>query len=432
MTADGGGDVSSSGESDHAAVESDDAAVKGDHAAVESDDAAVKGDHAAVDGHYDVVVVGVGGMGSAAALELARRGRDVLALERFDIPHARGSSHGYSRIVSRSFYDRGEYMPVYDRACERWEDIEDEWGRQVFYRDGSLTTGEPGTEIVSTARRTAERFDVPHERLTPEKARERFPGYRIPDSHEVVFQPTDGFLVPRDGVCACVDLAHAHGAEIHARTQVQEWTADEGGVTVETDRGDATADDLVVTAGAWTPAVLPVTRDVLEAERQVLGRFRPADPAAGGATHSMAGRFGPDAFSVSAITTENGQYSAFPAYGSPGVKLARVHHREETVDPDEMDMAVTAADEAVLRWFGDRYLAGGTGPTMRLETCLYTNTPDRRFVVDTHPDHPRVHFAGGFSGHGYKFCPVIAEILADLVEGRPSGFDLAPFRFDRF
>jgi len=146
----------------------------------------------------------------------------------------------------------------------------------------------------------------------------------------------------------------------------------------------------------------------------------------------MAGRFGPDAFSVSAITTENGQYSAFPAYGSPGVKLARVHHREETVDPDEMDMAVTAADEAVLRWFGDRYLAGGTGPTMRLETCLYTNTPDRRFVVDTHPDHPRVHFAGGFSGHGYKFCPVIAEILADLVEGRPSGFDLAPFRFDRF
>jgi sarcosine oxidase len=381
--------------------------------------------------HYDAVVVGVGGMGSATALELASRGQDVLALERFNIPHSRGSSHGYSRIVSRSFYDRAAYMPLYDRACELWEQIEREWGQRLFYREGSITTGRPDSPVISTAKRTADRFDVPHELLTPTEAEQRFPGYRIPGDHEVLVQPTDGFLVPRDGVRACVELAHQHGAEIHARAPVVDWSPTAEGVRVRLDAGAAengagdqaggpdrtgtvTADRLAVTAGPWTPAVVEPTRDVLTVERQVLGRFQPHSPDL----------FGPERFPVSAITTEEGQYSAFPAHGTPGVKLARVHHLGETVDPDEVG--------AVLRWFGDRYLAGGTGPTMRLETCLYTNTPDDRFVVDTHPDHPQVCFAAGFSGHGYKFCPVVGKILADLALDDGTDHDITPFRLDRF
>jgi sarcosine oxidase len=388
--------------------------------------------------HYDAVVVGVGGMGSATALELAARGQDVLALERFNIPHSRGSSHGYSRIVSRSFYELPAYMPIYDRACELWEQLEREWGQRLFYREGSITTGRPGSPIISTAKRTADRFEVPHTLLTPAEAESRFPGYRIPDDHEVLVQPTDGFLVPRNGVRACVELAHQHGAEIHARTEVLDWTPTADGVRVQLDAGAAdegdsdesgesesvtvAADTMAVTAGPWTPAVVEPTRDLLRVERQVLGRFQPDSPAL----------FGPEQFPVSAVTTTEGQYSAFPAHGSPGVKLARVHHLEERVDPDEVGTAVTAEDEAVLRWFGDRYLAGGTGPTMRLETCLYTNTPDGRFVVDTHPDHPQVSFAAGFSGHGYKFCPVVGEILADLALAGDTDHDIDPFRLDRF
>lgn len=394
--------------------------------------------------HYDTVVVGVGGMGSATALELARRDQDVLALERFNIPHSRGSSHGYSRIVSRSFYERAAYMPLYDRACELWEQLEREWGQRLFYREGSITTGRPGSPIISTAKRTADRFDVAHELLSPGEAEQRFPGYRIPEDHEVLVQPTDGFLVPRDGVRACVGLAHQHGAEIHARTEVLDWSPTADGVRVRLDPNAAdgggadepasatsgppasavtvTADRLAVTAGPWTPAVVAPTRDVLTVERQVLGRFQPDSPDL----------FGPERFPVSAVTTANGQYSAFPAHGAPGVKLARVHHLEETVDPDEVGTAVTAEDEAVLRWFGDRYLAGGTGPTMRLETCLYTNTPDGRFIVDTHPEHPQVCFAAGFSGHGFKFCPVVGEILADFALDGDTEHDVDAFRLDRF
>ena len=182
------------------------------------------------------------------------------------------------------------------------------------------------------------------------------------------------------------------------------------------------ADALVVTAGAWTPSVLPVTREILQAERQVLGRFQPRDPD----------RFGPESFPVSAITTDEGQYSAFPNYGTPGVKIARVHHRRQAVDPDDMGTAVTEADESILRWFGDRFLAGGAGPTMRLDTCLYTNTPDERFVLDTHPEYPQVCLAAGFSGHGYKFCPVVGEILADLVVEGDTDHRIDPFRLDRF
>jgi len=320
-----------------------------------------------------------------------------------------------------------------------WETLGTEWGTQLFYRRGSLTTGQPGTEVISTAKQTAERFGVPHRLLEPDEAREQFPGYVIPDDHEVLVQPTDGYLVPRDGVRACVDLAHQYGAEIHARTEVRDWTPTDDGVRVRFDGRPSgkpagtsgldegavqtvTADALAITAGPWTPAVVEPTRDVLTAERQVLGRFQPAEPD----------RFSPEHFPVSAITTEEGQYSAFPIHGSPGVKLTRVHHLGETVDPDSVGNTVTTADESVLRWFGDRYLAGGTGPTMRLETCLYTNTPDGRFIVDTHPAHPQVCFAAGFSGHGYKFCPVIGEILTDLVVDGRTDHDIVPFRMGRF
>jgi sarcosine oxidase len=177
-----------------------------------------------------------------------------------------------------------------------------------------------------------------------------------------------------------------------------------------------------VTAGAWTPALLDVTADVLEPERQVIGRFQPEEPEF----------FQPERFPVSAVTTENGQYSAFPAHGTPGVKIARVHHRHETIDPDKLGLEITEADREVLTWFGDRFLTGGTGPTLRLETCLYTNTPDERFIADRHPEYPQVCLAAGFSGHGYKFCPVVGEILADLAMAGETGHPIESFRLNRF
>jgi len=375
---------------------------------------------------YDSIVVGVGGMGSAAAAELARRGQDVLAVEKHNIPHSQGSSHGYSRIISRSFYEREAYMELYDSARERWQEIETGWGQQLLYPEGSLTTGPPGSPIISTAKDTCERFEISHENISPETANERYPGYCIPSDHEVLYQPTDGFLIPRDGVRACLSLAHGFGAEIHGRTELLDWTPTSSGVTVRLEElGDertVSADTLVVTAGAWTPALLDVTADVLEPERQVIGRFQPEEPEL----------FQPERFPVSAVTTENGQYSAFPAHGTPGVKIARVHHRHETVDPDKLGPEITEADREVLTWFGDRFLTGGTGPTLRLETCLYTNTPDERFIADRHPEYPQVCLAAGFSGHGYKFCPVVGEILADLAMAGETGHPIEPFRLNRF
>ncbi len=181
------------------------------------------------------------------------------------------------------------------------------------------------------------------------------------------------------------------------------------------------AGSLVVTSGSWTPKIVEETADVLEAERQVIGRFQPDEPEL----------FGPEQFPVSAVTTENGQYSAFPIHGSPGVKIARVHHRRETVDPEELG-DIDGMDRSILQWFGDRFLAGGTGPAMRMETCLYTNTPDERFILDTHPSFPQVSVAAGFSGHGYKFCPVVGEMLADLVLDGETNLPRKPFRMDRF
>jgi len=372
---------------------------------------------------YDAIVVGMGGMGSAASAHLAERDLDVLGLERFGIPHSRGSSHGYSRIISRSFYERPAYMSLYERALDSWRELERVWGeRRILHQSGSITAGKPGTDVLERAMSTCERFDLPYERLDATDASRRFPGYDLPADHEVVFQPDDGFLVPRYGVLAHVALAHRRGAEIHAHLAVEDWRPTADGVAVTTDAGTVHADVLVIAAGPWTPALLDVVRPIATPERQVLARFQPADPR----------RFEPESFPVSAITAADGQYSAFPIHGVPGVKVARVHHLHERVDPDEMTQTVTDRDEAVLRRFADAFLDGGSGPTMRLETCLYTNTPDERFVLDTHPDHPQVAFATGFSGHGYKFCPVVGEILADLVVDGETEHDLAPFRLDRF
>jgi sarcosine oxidase len=212
------------------------------------------------------------------------------------------------------------------------------------------------------------------------------------------------------------------GAEVHGQERVLEWKAKGHGVEVDTDRGRYRADTLIICAGAWGSKLIPNLAALAVPERQVLGWFQPTRPAL----------FRMHTFPVFNMAVEEGRYYGFPIYGIPGFKVGRYHHLEQHVDPDHMDREAHGADEAVLRHFTTRYFPDAAGPTMSLKTCLFTNTPDEHFILDRHPELPQVCIAAGFSGHGFKFCSVVGEIMADLAQTGYSRHDLELFRLRRF
>lgn len=371
--------------------------------------------------HYHTIVVGVGGMGSATCYQLAQRGRRVLGIERFDIPHDLGSSHGHTRIIRLAYYEDPSYVTLLRRAYELWGDIARRAGQKLLITTGSLDAGPAESWVFKGSLQSCIDHDLPHEVLTGEEMSARWPGYRLPDELMGVYQPDGGFLLPERAIVAFVEAAHALGAEIHGREQVLSWDAAGDGVRVTTDRGEYTADSLVITAGAWAAKQLPFLRGLAVPERQVLAWLQPERPD----------YFQPDAFPVFNLLVDEGRYYGFPVYGVPGFKFGRYHHFEQPVEPDGYDRQPSPADEAMLRAFASRYFPLGAGPTMALKACMFTNSPDNHFIIDHHPQAPQVSFAAGFSGHGYKFASVIGEIMADLAEHRQTRHDISLFRLQR-
>ena len=370
---------------------------------------------------YDAIVLGVGGMGSAACYHLARRGRRVLGLERFDVPHAMGSSHGVNRIIRLAYYEDPRYVPLLRRAYELWRQLEAEFGERLLHITGSIDASEADGEVFAGSLRSCQIHDLPHEVLTSPELTRRFPGFRLPEGHLALFQPDGGFLLSERCIVAHVVAAQAAGAEIRARERVLDWEAVGDGVRVVTDRGSYQAARLVVCAGAWIGALVPELAALARPERQVLAWFQP----------TRTDQFVPARFPVFNLTVPEGRYYGFPVFGVPGFKVGRYHHRGEQVDPDATNREPEPADEDLLHAFTARYFPEAAGPTMALKTCLFTNTPDEHFVLDHHPIHPQVILASPCSGHGFKFCSVIGEILADLAERGETGHDVALFRLRR-
>jgi sarcosine oxidase len=371
---------------------------------------------------FDVIVLGVGGMGSAACYHLARRGKRVLGLERFDIPHQQGSSHGVNRIIRLAYYEHPAYVPLLRRSYELWRELQSAFGEQLLYITGSIDASEQDGEVFTSSLRSCELHDLPHEILNGKQPRERFPGYLLPKTHLALLQPEGGFVLSERAIVAHVLGATAAGAEIRAREAAQAWEATSSGVRVRTDKGEYEAEQIIVSAGGWTRKLLPEFQDLAVPERQVLGWFQPLAPE----------RFAPDVFPVFNLTVEEGRYYGFPVFGIPGFKVGRYHHREEQIDPDDWNREPEPEDEAILREFTARYFPEANGPVMTLKSCIFTNTPDEHFIVDRLTSTPAVIAASPCSGHGFKFAPVIGEVLADLAIDGETRHDIQLFRLDRF
>jgi sarcosine oxidase len=372
------------------------------------------------DRHYDVIVAGVGAMGSAACLHLARRGKRVLGLERFDVPNAMGSSHGVTRIIRLAYAEGERYVPLLVRAYELWRELEAAAREKLLWTTGYVDVGDV---LVETSLESCRVHDLPHELVDGRELGRRHPAFRVPAGIPALLQPDGGFLLPERCIVAHVTLAQAFGADIRAREAVRGWSSCAGGgVRVETERGEYTAERLVVTAGAWAARVGRLDPELCVAERQALAWFQPR----------VAEHFARERFPTFGLAVEEGIYYGFPIFGVPGFKVGRLHHRDERVDPDRFDREPNAGDEKLLRSFVERYFPDGAGPTMALATCLFENSPDEHFVVDMHPECEDVVVAAGFSGHGFKFASVVGEILADLATEGETRHRIGFLRLGRF
>jgi len=375
-----------------------------------------------VGAHFDVIVVGCGGMGSAVAWQLAARGKSVLALERYNVPHTMGSSHGVNRIIRLAYYEDPSYVPLLHRAYELWRELQILAGEPLLQITGSIDASRPEGEVFSGALRACELHDLEHTVFTGAELSARFPGYALPAEHLALYQPEGGFLWSERSVVACANAASAAGATIQARERVLDWDSLSGHIQVRTDKGTYEADHLVLAAGAWNGVLSRELATVLSPERQVLAWFQPLE----------LGNFLPDTFPVFNLTVEEGRYYGFPVAGIPGFKVGRYHHRDEQIDPEHFDREPNDEDERVLREFTARYFPGANGPVMSMSSCIFTNTPDEHFIIDRSREDDRVVLVSPCSGHGFKFCTVIGEIAADLVIDGTTRHDTSLFSLERF
>ena len=366
-----------------------------------------------------MVVVGVGGMGSAALYHLARRGKRVLGIERFDVPHELGSSHGLTRIIRQAYFEHSSYVPLVQRAYELWRELEAEAGEQLLWVTGAV---EGGPRIFEGAVRSSVEHGLEYEELDGAEVGRRFPAYRLPPDLRLVYQRDGGFVLPERCIVAHLNGALARGAEVRTRERVLDWSAGENGVRVRTERGTVEADRLVLTAGAYAQEVARLPPGMVVAQRQVLAWLEPRRPEL----------FAPERFPVFNVALEEGHLYGFPVHGVPGFKLGFYDHDGERGNPDSISREVSPEDEAPVRRFAERYFPDGAGPTLDLKACLFELSPDEHFLVDRHPESELAVVAAGFSGHGFKFCSVMGEILADLALEGETQHDIGFLRLARF
>jgi sarcosine oxidase len=369
---------------------------------------------------YDVAILGLGAMGSAAAWHLARRGVNVLGIDRFDPPHTWGSSHGETRVIREAYFEHPSYVPLVQRAYELWAELAEEAGEQLYLKTGGVMIGAPDSEVFSGALQSAREHNLSHEILDGVQIQKRFPGLNPAPGMMGVLEPRAGILFPEKCVAAHLKLARILGAELRTNEPVLGWEAGPDAVKIRTAAGEYLARKLIVTAGPWLGAILPELASLLTVERQVLLWF----------VARSEDLFAPAQFPIHLWEYEpQKMFYGFPDLGT-GVKFA-FHHQGEITHPEAVNREVTPQDIEAMRGLLERFLPEANGRFLRGTVCLYTNTPDGHFIIDQHPAIHRVLVASPCSGHGFKFASAVGEVLADLALDGKSNMDLSLFRLER-
>lgn len=389
-----------------------------------------------MDNSYDVIVLGLGAMGSAATYQLSKRNVRVLGIDRFAPPHTLGSSHGSTRVTRQAIGEGQAYTPLALRSNEIWREIEMQTGQELYVATGGLIIGDPSstsalhgkTNFLQTTLEAAREYSIPHDILSPDEIRRRFPPFKVRDSEVGYYEPGAGFLRPERCLEAQLKLAQDHGAEIHVCEEVLGFEPVGARVRVCTDQREYEAEKLIISAGPWAAELMgSELKSLFPVYRQVLYWFD---------VEAHYKEFTGDRFPVFiwAFDTEGDGIYGFPAVDGQngGIKIASEQYMVTTT-PESVNRTVTLPETQEM--YARRiqpYLEGVTGQCVRSVSCLYTVTPDYNFIIDFHPSLPQVAVASPCSGHGFKHSAAIGEVLAELVTLGKSRLDISSFSFERF
>jgi monomeric sarcosine oxidase len=377
--------------------------------------------------HYDVAVIGLGTMGSFAAVELARRGCTVAGFDQFTPPHGRGSHSGSTRIYRVAYAEGAGYVPLAQRAGELWDQAAVQLGTQLLHRTGMLYMGPPGGAFIREVAESASTHRLEVEMLSATEVFRRYPAFEIPENHAGLFDAQAGWIDLDASIASSHAYSKALGVECFFDQPVTRWEATATEVQVHLENDTVTAASLIVTAGAWAGDLLRDLRLPLAVKRKVIAWFDPLTPEL-----FAAGRIPIFCFA------DNWSYG-FPNVPGMGVKMAEhaggsyLPHADSPVSlpgPADLDPIAAIAAKYMPKLAGSYDEARSR--LLRSTTCLYTMTPDENFIVDHHPEFRNVAFAAGFSGHGFKFAPVIAMALADLVSQGKTSLPISFLSLDRF
>ena len=359
---------------------------------------------------FDVVILGAGGMGSSALYHLARKGKRVCAIDQFNPPHDRGSSHGQTRIIRQAYYEHPNYVPLLKRSYQLWEELERESGHSLFERCGLLVAGSGESAVIRGQEVCYREHDLPHEILDSEQVSSRYPGIHLHKDYMAYFDPIGGFLRVEQCIENHLLLAQQAGATLYSGETVTDWAQDGEGVVVKTNLRQIAADRLVIASGAWAAPLLQELDVTTRVIRKVLFWYHGENLI----------EFKLGKMPCFLVGKDDMIFYGFPAIDPWGLKVAEhtTSTDSELIDPYLLNNELTESDRQSVDTFVDEFFPKFKAKLSRHTTCMYTMTPDEHFVVDIHPNYSSVVIAAGFSGHGFKFSSVIGEILSDLaIEG---------------
>ena len=368
--------------------------------------------------NYDVIVLGVGSMGSATCHFLAQDGYNVLGLEQFDISHDKGSHTGQSRIIRQSYFEHPDYVPLLKRAYENWDALAHQSGAQLYHKTGLLYFGRAKHELIDGTIKSASKYKIQVDKLSSKQVQDNYSQFDLPANFEKLYEPNAGFVAPERAILVYAALAMANNAEIHTQEKVIKWSTTGDSIKVVTNKGDYNCNKLVITVGAWSAELMPQMSKQLKVTKQIIGWVNTKNKASFELGNFPCWTLADDDY--------QGIFYGFPILpedtfsGPIGLKLG-LHYPGVETDPNNLEREPANEDKEVLIDFLNKYLPDAYESISQFLPCMYTNTADADFIIDFLPDTEHVIQASGFSGHGFKFCSAVGEILKDLaISGKTS------------
>jgi len=360
--------------------------------------------------NYDVIVIGVGSMGSSACYHISKQGHSVLGLEQFDIPHEMGSHTGQSRIIRKAYFEHPNYVPLLERAYHNWQSLEQEISNQIYFKTGLLYFGPSTHLLIKGTQKSAIKYGIEVNEFDRKEQLDKFPQFKVPKNYTNLIEVDAGFVTPERAILSYTEQALKYKAIIHTKEKTLEWSKKDGIIQVKTNKQIYKCKKLVLTTGAWTSKFSDIKN--LDVTRQILAWAKPEKQ---------------DMFELNtfpcwtfADPSVNGIYYGFPSLPSSsfeepsGIKFAH-HTKGKLTDPDIVNKNVSKKEEKTLVEAITKFIPKGIETITTTKTCLYTYSPDEDFILDFYNNNEDVVIASGFSGHGFKFASVIGEILSELA-----------------